>query len=95
MGTNSSINKVSLGLLIVSVLFFYLNFAIGDTILGNVIVLFVSLVTGVSSLSASALAVKKTERKAVPVAIMICAGAIIVSICLLVISDNVSVGYGP
>ena len=95
MESKSSINKASLVLLIVSGLFFYFNFAIGDTILGNVIVLLISFAAGVLSLIVSALEMKEAERKAFSLAIMICSGAIIVSICFLVFSDNVSMGYGP
>ena len=95
MAANSSINKASLGLLITSALFFYLNFAIGDTILGNVIVLFISLVTGVGSFATSAVTVKEAGRKTAPLIIMIFAAAIVVSICLMVVTDNISVGYGP
>lgn len=95
MAGDSSINKVSLGLLIASAMFFYLNFAIGDTILGNVIVLFVSLVTGVGSFATSASAIRGAEKRTAPLVIMVCAGAIVVSICLMVVTDNISVGYGP
>ena len=95
MADDSSVNRVSLGLLIASAVFFFLNFAIGDTIFGNVIVLFVSLVTGVGSFATSVSAIKGAENKTASLAIMVCAGAIVVSICLMVVTDNISVGYGP
>lgn len=88
-------NKGSLIPLSISALFFYFNFAIGDTILGNVIVPFISLVTGIWSFFSAYSDFRNVEEKAAPRAIMIFSAVIVVSIFLLVVTDNISIGYGP
>lgn len=88
-------NKKSLIPLGISALFFYFNFAIGDTILGNVIVLFISLVAGTLSFTLAYSDFRNAEESTVPRTIMIISGVIIASIVLLVLTDNISMGYGP
>ncbi len=95
VNTQPSVHKVPLILLIISGLFFYFNFAIGDTILGNVIALFVSFVFGCLSLIIAASLIKSTDKKVLLRAIMIGSGAIITSICFMLIFDGLPMGYGP
>jgi len=88
-------NRGSLIPLSISALFFYLNFAMGPTILANVIVLLISFVAGIWSFFQAYSDFKNVEVKTAPRAIMIVSGAIVVSIFLLVVTDNFSMGYGP
>jgi len=90
--TDSRGSLIPLG---ISALFFYFNFAMGDTILGNVIVLFVSLVTGIMSFFKAYSDFRSVEEKTAPRTIMILSGAIVIAILALVVTDNISMGYGP
>ncbi len=87
--------KISSGFLIVSGLFFCFNFAIGDTILGNVIVLFISGITGIVSLATSIGAIIKNPKSVISYILLVLSLGILVAIFLLFYTDNVAMGYGP
>ena len=88
-------NTVSLGLLIASALLFVLNFAMGETILANLIVLVASFGAAASAFFLSAVGLGQTESKGRPLAIMACSAVILVAIFLLAYTDSIPMGYGP
>jgi hypothetical protein len=87
--------KISASLLIVSGLFFYFNFALGDTIFANVIVLLVSGVTGLGAFVASIIGIYDERRNVTLYIEMLFSLSILVAIFLLFYTDNVAAGYGP
>ena len=92
--TNSS-TEISLILLIISSVFLFLNFAIGDTILLNVLVLFISFIAGVASLFTSIIELGKQGRKQSLLIVLVCSIAILILLFCLVFLDGIPMGYGP
>lgn len=81
-----------MGLLVAGALFFYFNFAMGDTILGNVIALFISAVSSLGALIVAATGLSASRSRNVILAL---SATLLVAIVVLVVTDNVAMGYGP
>ena len=87
--------KVSASLLVVSGLFFYFNFALGDTIFANIIVLFVSGLAALGAFVVSIIGITEERRNVVLYIEMLLSLNILIAIFSLFYTDNVAAGYGP
>lgn len=87
--------KISAIFLVISGLFLYFNFTLGDTILANVIVLLVSSSAAIGAFAVSVAGIVKERRNIILYIEMLLSVTILVAIFLLFYTDNVSAGYGP
>lgn len=81
--------------LIISGFFLFLNFVMGDTILANVLVLFISFVTGVISIIRSLITIAKEGARRSDLLILFSSIVIVIFIFCLVFFDGIPMGYGP
>ena len=83
------------GQVIISAICLVLNFLIGETIFANVILIMISFFTAVSAFISSLTGMFTAKRHNRPIGTLVSSLMIIGIICVLAMTDNIAVGWGP